>query len=38
MNAKDLSGIETVKVVKQCWEADGNFGWDEKNVADREIK
>ena len=38
MNTKDLSGIATVKVVKQCWEADRNFGWDEKNVADREIE
>ena len=40
MKLKDLSRIAVAKrtKLKNCWEADHNFSWDQKKIADKECR
>ena len=40
INLKDLPNCDCDKneIAKHCWEADHNFGWDQKEVVDRESR
>ena len=38
MNTKNRSGNENNEIEKHCWEANPNFGLDQKKVVDRESR